>query len=250
MKKSNPKKLVVKLVIIIIIALFIYAILDIYFVKKEYSITGSDKHPFIEQIKKDVDEEVTPIELPDLPESAYIDLPFISQSPFATWDALHEDVCEEASLLMIKYQKENKNNISKTEADQDIKLMVAYEKSNEYETSITLEELNQVSKSYLGFSGEVIDNISIDDIKVELANGKPVIVGAAGKTLDNPNFRNGGPNYHMLVIIGYDADGFITNDPGTRKGENYRYSYENLYESIHDWNPDNILEGKKNYLVF
>ncbi len=91
MNKSTPKKLIVKLVIIIIIALFIYAILDICFVNKEYSITSVDKHPFIEQIKEDTDKEITPIELPNLPESTSIDLPFISQSPFATWDALHEE---------------------------------------------------------------------------------------------------------------------------------------------------------------
>ncbi len=151
---------------------------------------------------------------------------------------------------MIKYQKENRNSISKTEADQSIRSMVAYEESQGYGISITLTDLNQISRDHLGFEGRVVKNISIDDIKVELANGNPVIVGVAGKVLNNPNFQNDGPNYHMLVIIGYDQNGFIANDPGTRKGEDYRYTYDNLYDSIHDWNPSNILDGEKNYLVF
>jgi uncharacterized protein YvpB len=87
-------------------------------------------------------------------------------------------------------------------------------------------------------------------IKDELANGRPVIVGAAGKILPNPNFRNGGPNYHMLVVIGYDKNGFITNDPGTRKGQDFRYSFSDLFNAIHNWESNNILNGLKEYLVF
>jgi len=241
-----------KLIIIIIIAIFGYAILDKYFVKKDYLITDNNK-PLIEEIEKDEKETggITQIETPTLPENAYIDLPFISQSPFASWDALHEDACEEASLLIVNYWHNNRNNISKTEADQDIKAMVTYEKDNGYGISITLEELDQIAKDYLGLeNGIVKNNITIENIKEEIALGNPVIVGAAGKVLDNPNFRNGGPNYHMLVITGYDTNGFITNDPGTRKGEDYRYSFDNLYDSIHDWNPNNILDGEKKYLAF
>lgn len=251
MKKSYTKKVITKVIILIIFAIFAYAILDIYFIKNEYLVTNNNKNPFVEKTDENKGNGITPIKLPDLPKSAYIDLPFITQSPFASWDALHEDACEEASLLMVKYWLDQRNSVSKTETDNDIKAMVAYEEANGYGVSITLNELNQIAIDYLGIANEEVKkNISIDDIKRELADGNPVIVGAAGKVLENPNFRNGGPNYHMLVIIGYDEKGFITNDPGTRKGEDYRYSFENLFESIHDWNPNNILDGEKNYLVF
>jgi len=88
------------------------------------------------------------------------------------------------------------------------------------------------------------------NIKKEIAAGHPVIVPAAGKVLPNPNFTNGGPNYHMLLIIGYDQTDFITNDPGTRNGKNFRYTYDGLINAIHDWNPNNILDGRKAVLVF
>ncbi|MFH0969206.1 MAG: C39 family peptidase [Patescibacteria group bacterium] len=186
-----------------------------------------------------------------IPDSVLLEIPFMSQAPFQEWDAFHEDACEEASLIMVKYFSDNKKLISKEQGEKEIQHLVLVEEENKYKSSITLNELNEVAEKYYGLgNGRVEKNITIDDIKKELADGKPVIVGAAGKVLPNPNFRNGGPNYHMLVIKGYDEKGFITNDPGTRLGENFRYTFDGLFNAIHDWNAKNILNGGKNYLVF
>jgi uncharacterized protein YvpB len=186
-----------------------------------------------------------------IPESVLLEVPFLSQAPFGVWDALHEDACEEASLVMLKYFSDGKKSIIKEQAEKEIQDMVAFERKNGYKPSITLEELNQIASKYYKLeNGRVGKNITIEDIKKELSNGKPVIVGAAGKVLPNPNFKNGGPNYHMLVIKGYDKNGFITNDPGTRLGEGFRYSFDDLLKSIHDWDPKNILNGGKDCLVF
>lgn len=188
---------------------------------------------------------------PILLDSVLLKVPFMSQAPFAKWDALHEDACEEASLIMVKYFLDKKTIISKELGEKEIQNMMAFEKKNKYGISITLDELSEVANKYYDLkNGRVEKNISIQDIKKELSNGKPVIVGAAGKVLPNPNFKNGGPNYHMLVVVGYDEKGFITNDPGTRLGEGFRYSPDDLLKSIHDWDPKNILSGGKDYLVF
>ena len=58
-----------------------------------------------------------------------------------------------------------------------------------------------------------------------------------GQLLHNPNFKQPGPERHMLVIIGFDPrkKQFITNDPGTRNGANYRYNYTTLYNAIRDY---------------
>ena len=72
---------------------------------------------------------------------------------------------------------------------------------------------------------------------------------ADGKALPNPYFRNGGPVYHALIIRGYTADAFITNDPGTRSGENFLYAYDTLLHAIHDWNHGNVKDGKRVVLV-
>jgi len=183
-----------------------------------------------------------------LPEKLYLNVPFMVQAPGANWDAVHEEACEEASLIMLYYYIKN---TAIGEPNKALDEVLEYENQHEYPISITLSQLNEIARNLYGLTnGRVEKNISIDNIKKELSTGKPVIVGAAGKILPNPNFRNGGPNYHMLVIIGYDEKGFITNDPGTRKGKDFRYSFENLMDSIHDWNAQDILKGEKNYLVF
>lgn len=193
--------------------------------------------------------DTTPTEkIVALPEKVYLDVPFQVQAPNGNWDAIHEEACEEASLLMVYYYI-NKTKI--TEGNLELNRILDYESANNYGPSITLKALSTIASNYYKLnSGAVHTNISIDDIKNELANGKPVIVGAAGKILPNPNFRGGGPIYHMLVIKGYDTDDFITNDPGTRLGNDFRYTFDDLFNAIHDWNSNNMLNGGKNYLVF
>ncbi len=184
-----------------------------------------------------------------LPENFSIRVPFTSQAPFALWDALHEDACEEASLLMVKHFKEGSLIDNKQTAEDEITSLISWEEQHGYGTSITLEQLAEIARIKFNLTG-TIETATVETIMIEIAGGHPVIVGAAGKVLPNPNFRNGGPNYHMLVIKGYTSASFITNDPGTRLGENFVYSYNDLLYAIHDWNSDNILNGAKKYLVF
>lgn len=198
--------------------------------------------------------EESPEETPEvIPAKAYVELPFLSQAPYKIWDPLHEDACEEAAFLMVKYFLEgNKQTVYPIDkGDEDIIAMVAYEEKNGYGLSITLEQLATIVKNIYGMENSRIEkNITIDDIKKEIASGKPVIIGAAGKILPNPHFRNGGPVYHMLVVKGYDEKGFITNDPGTQFGRNFRYTEQDLYNAIHNWNEADIMKGEKAYLVF
>lgn len=185
------------------------------------------------------------------PEKALIEVPFTVQAPNSNWDATHEEACEEASLIILKHFIKKEPMGSPEQVEAEIQSMIKYETDNGYKQDITMDELAQIARDYYGFkTARVEKNITVEDIKRELAAGRPVIVPASGKKLDNPNFKNGGPLYHNLVIVGYDKKGFITNDPGTRKGEGFRYTYENLFNAIHDWNPTDINQGKKVYLVF
>jgi len=186
-----------------------------------------------------------------LPASFTIKVPFTTQAPLANWDSAHEEACEEASLIMVHHFIDKTTIISKESAETEIQDLLVYETENNYAVDVTVKELNQIAKSYYSLSkSRVVTNATIDKIKAEIAAGRPVIIPAAGKLLDNPNFQNGGPNYHMLAITGYEGDEFITNDPGTRKGENYRYKQDILFGAIHDWDKDDIAKGQKAYLVF
>ena len=89
-------------------------------------------------------------------------------------------------------------------------------------------------------------------IKKEISENHPVILPTAGRLLGNPYFRQPGPIYHMVVAIGYSGNTIIVQDVGTRRGENYKYNENILFNAIHDWTgvPENINSGPKNMLVF
>lgn len=188
---------------------------------------------------------------PDLPDHVSLTVPYTLQAPDAVFDALHEDSCEETSLLMVAHFLDNKPFGTKEQTDQEIKDLVHAGEGMGQKPSITLAELNDLSDSYFHRRGSVKDATE-KAIKEELAAGRPVIAPMAGKILfeENKHFSNGGPNYHMLVIKGYDATGFITNEPGTYVGDGFHYSYDVIMRAFHDWNPQNILEGPARYLVF
>jgi hypothetical protein len=70
-----------------------------------------------------------------------------------------------------------------------------------------------------------------------LVLGQLLIVPTNGQLLHNPNYTAPGPERHNLVIRGYDSvtKEFITNDPGTRKGEDYRYPENVLFKALSDY---------------
>lgn len=224
----------------------------IYLIINDSSLSYLSKHKITQRDSKTIDTvKNRPKEAePDkeiIPANFELDVPFISQAPYGAWDALHEDACEEASFLMLHAWYNNEDSITLGEAEGFIQEMVAHEENTGYQKSITLGELAEIAKNKYRLSNvEVKDVSSWIEIKQALYNNSsPVIAGMAGKKLNNPNFRNGGPNYHMLTIIGYDASGFITNDPGTRKGEKYYYENELLYNALHDYNSLDINLGDK-----
>ncbi len=178
-------------------------------------------------------------------------VPFTSQAPLAIWDQLHQEACEEASLLMVYYYRTGQKFTSPQEAEAEIKKMVTWEESNGFKIDLTAQELIAVASRYLKLkTGRVLMSPTVGQLKAELNAGRPVIVPAAGRLLLNHNFKVPGPIYHMLVLKGYDANGFIVNDPGTRRGESYLYSFERIMTAMHDWDPTNILNGRPSVVVF
>jgi len=152
--------------------------------------------------------------------------------------------------MVNEYLNGNTNETIPThEAEKQIQEMVAWEIDTigSHKDLTAQETVDYLVKKYLGRSDAKVYDFSIDDIKKQLSAGKPAIVPAAGRLLGNPNYKQPGPIYHMLVIKGYDDKHFITNDSGTRKGRSYEYTFERVQYAAHDWNgsPDNITSGKK-----
>lgn len=173
-------------------------------------------------------------------------VPFSSQAPAGSWQQPWIDACEEMSFLMVKSFMEGSTWTADTAA-RAIHEFVAWEKKRGYGGSITLEELAEViGEKYPEYRAIISADVSIENIEHILQQGSPIIVPTAGRELNNPYFSNGGPWYHMLVITGYDATHFITNDPGTEAGEGYSYSKEHLIRAVHNWTglAEEIGQGK------
>jgi hypothetical protein len=196
-------------------------------------------------------EETSIISNKDIPAKFLLQIPFYSQAPFSNWDKVHEEMCEEASVLngglYLLGEKLSKDAFEK-------KLM-AFKKLEESELgdykSNTISEIKRVADIYFAgkINSKIIASPTIEDIEIEVSAGHPVVVPLAGRDIGNSNFTPPGPVYHMLVIKGYDAQNFITNDVGTRKGESYIYKKEVIMKNLHDWNPQDIHLGAKKVLV-
>lgn len=179
-------------------------------------------------------------------------VPFSSQAPFMVWDPYHEETCEEASILMaIEYYNGTKGATLNTQyAEDEYRKMTDLETSLGYGLSITAAETVITLEKYAPkFTAKVIDNPTVEQLKAIIAKGDPIIVPAAGRKLGNPFFTGEGPLYHMLVIRGYTKDTFITNDPGTRHGQNYAYDIDVFMNAIADWNNGDPEHGAKRVIV-
>lgn len=201
----------------------------------------------------ELEKKIAPAASETLPPAVIIDVPFSPQAPFGNWSQPFKDACEETSVLMAIYWA-GKMPLDAETANREILETVAFEEYNfGYHRDTALKEtLNIFLYRYRYPNVKLFYDITVEDVKHELAAGNLVIVPAAGELLANPYFKTP-PPYHMLVVRGYDdrRGEFITNDPGTIQGEGFRYSYENLYGAIHDWpGPErNVREGRKGMIA-
>lgn len=169
---------------------------------------------------------------------------FSSQAPFAVWDELHEETCEEAAMIMAVNYYRNEP-VTPHIMEQGLLSLVQWETDRGYKVDLTALEVKNILADYFTVNSKIITDVSSDTIIAELNKGNLIIVPAAGRELANPYFQTPGPIYHMLVIRGYDQNKgeFITNDPGTKRGEAYRYKYSELLNAIHDWDHERAQGG-------
>ena len=167
-------------------------------------------------------------------------VPFAAQAPFGEWsDPKQQNACEEISAVMTIAWAKGETLTLKEAKDRVIAISDwEQETYGSYQDTSTIDTVKRIFKEYFDYQKvEVFDNVTMSDIIKELESGNLVAVPTNGKLLHNPFFTAPGPATHMLVISGYDyrAKEFITNDPGTRQGEDYRYKQEILFEAIRDY---------------
>ncbi len=184
--------------------------------------------------------EPEPVPVPVLPTRHLIaGVPFTVQAPSANWsDPVFQDACEEASILMASAWV-NGTTLTPRIAEARISALAQYQvKRFGHSVDTSIVDTESILRDFLMVeTAEVKRGITATDIREALADERIVIVPTDGRKLGNPNFRAPGPPRHMLVIVGYDTvtDEFIVNDPGTRKGEGYRYPTAVLVDAILDY---------------
>ncbi len=189
-----------------------------------------------------------------LPQKVYLPVPFLCQAPYANWNQPWQDACEEAAAIMaVQYVKGEK--ITKAWGNQEILDLVSFQnKKYGGHYDLAVKQTAELIKDYYGYDKiEVHYDITVDDIKSELAKGHVVIAPMAGRLLGNPYYTPPGPAYHYMLFKGYDdrTGVFITNDMGTKRGRNYRYKYKVANNAIHDWtgSKKTIATGRKAMVV-
>lgn len=182
------------------------------------------------------DLEQIPIGIPgeSIPTSVNINVPFTSQAPLGNWGSPFSEACEEAILVMLSHYYKG-TGFSANDAQSEILRIVDWEMNTYgHHEDTSADETARTAREVYGLNATVSYDVSEDRIKQLLTEHKLVIAPVYGKYLYNPHFKNGGPYYHMILITGYEGNDFITHDPGTRYGENYRYSIDVMMNAIHD----------------
>ncbi len=178
------------------------------------------------------------------------DVPFISQAPTFQWsDDKFQSSCEEASVLMALMWAQAITISKRSEAQaQKILDIVQFEKDtygSYYDTSP--QDTARFARAYSGYEGFGVQKVvRWRDILRALEYGYIVIIPVDGRVLKNPNFKGLGPQEHALLVRGYDynTEEFITNDPGTRKGEGYRYNRKTLFAAFRDYKTGHKEKGR------
>ena len=183
-----------------------------------------------------------------------LNVPFVSQAPLGHWDDPRQETgCEVTSVLMAwLWLKQQSIEPAKAEkaiiagANFQLKQYGGYFNFN-YDDAVKL--MNDYYK-YDKITALGAD--SIEDIKNQLKQSKIVLLPALGRRLNNPNFTPPGPPTHMIVVRGFDdrSQEFITNDPGTKYGEEFRYAYKTIANAMVDY-PSNhrATKGKPKTIV-
>ncbi len=176
-----------------------------------------------------------------LSQSLVLEVPYVNEAPLGVFSGPWKNACEEASISMVEAYYLGQKTVEKNEAEEFMRMLfekedILYGLNSNSDTVRTTEIINRYS-SYGAF---IKENPTIEEIKSEIDQGRPVLTPNYGFGLKNPNipFLLSGSSYHMVVVIGYNDETreFITNDSGDAKtGAGYRYGYDLFMLAIRDY---------------
>jgi len=175
------------------------------------------------------------------PERVALGVPHVWEIPDGVWVRPWSGACEEASIIMIdRYYTRGSTPISRPESKALMYPLFGIETSLfGYNTDTNAAETARLMNDYSSVEATPKYHPSLDDLKNELRAGRPVITMHYGRGLQNPKhaWARGSSSYHVLVLVGFDdaKNEFIVNDSELQFGGAYRYSYDLVMGSLHDF---------------
>ncbi|OGH68679.1 MAG: hypothetical protein A3I29_04990 [Candidatus Magasanikbacteria bacterium RIFCSPLOWO2_02_FULL_44_11] len=178
---------------------------------------------------------------PTIPKAVSLSVPHIWEIPDGVWVKPWNNACEEASIIMIEeyYLSTAKRKLPPKEIKQKLWPLFTWEdkifgSNADTDAARTARIINE----YSSFSATVIKNPKLEDIKMEISLGHPVMSFHYAKGM-NPDhrFAINGSYYHVMVITGYDdiKQEFLINDSEFKNGLDYRYPYATIMDTLHDF---------------
>ena len=152
-------------------------------------------------------------------------------------------------MIDFYYSNYGRRQIKDTKAAEQILRLVSIE-NNHFGSNKdnNVKEIAEVIDLFLPWEAKVVLDPTVADIKKEIDEGRPVIMPVFGEPLDNPYYQSEQIDYHVFVISGYDetTKEFVTQDPATPQGLDFRYSYDTIMDAMHDFLPNNqTYRGRK-----
>lgn len=172
-----------------------------------------------------------------IPAAVSLPIPFTTQAPSGDW--VGNENCEETSVIMANaYLTGNTAaTISPTDATTAINNVVQWENTNIKTNANTgAADTAKMAEGVEGIKAKVINNYTELQLKQALAKKEVVLLPIDATKLNNPNYAQPPPTYHMVVLRGYSGDTFYINDPGLNQGDNNAYSFATLEAAGADWN--------------
>lgn len=169
-------------------------------------------------------------------------VPHIWEIPDGVWVKPWNNACEEAAIVMVEDFYLGRGEVKLPPKEIKTKLWPLFtweDKVFGSNADTDSFRTNRIINEYSSFVGTVKKNPTLEEIKAELAAGRPIISFHYGYGLNNPHhrFRRGGSSYHVIVLTGYDdtKQEFMTNDSEMKDGLDYRYPYATIMDTLHDF---------------
>jgi hypothetical protein len=186
-----------------------------------------------------------------LPEKVYLEVPFFCQAPLQNDDSwkIHHASCEEAASLQAVYYDKNIKEVNVHRVDSTLRAMIAWqEKHFGIHKDIHADSVKMLLMGYFGYASDeikIVRKAKIADLKEAVAQGYPVIAPTYGRALHNPFYKQPGPEYHMVTIIGYTKERIITNDVGTKRGKDFSYDLDVFQQAMDKEGGDCLIINSK-----